>query len=66
MKWRQENPWLAISDVGYRVAKFVAGAEVMYRASIRGEFIGSVTDTFAEAKAICERHFQIMGMEDAA
>ncbi|WP_462383345.1 hypothetical protein [Pseudomonas sp. Marseille-QA0892] len=66
MKWREETRWLAVSDMGYKVARFVVGDESQYRASIRGEFIGEVVQSFAEAKAICERHLQIMGVGDAA
>lgn len=61
MKWREENSWLAISDSGYRVARFVVGDKSIYRASIRGEFIGEPKGSFEECKQICENNLQIMG-----
>ncbi len=61
MKWREEGQWLAISDKGYRVAKFMVGSKTIYRASIRGEFIGETKETFNEAREICENHLAIMG-----
>lgn len=61
MKWREEGQWLAVSDCGYRVAKFVVGKEKIYRASIRGEFIGEPKGSFDECKQICENNLQIMG-----
>ena len=49
------------SDAGYRVARFtVAGAD-LYRASKGGRFLGLPTPDPAEAAAICERHYQIVG-----
>ena len=61
MKWREENTCLAISDQGYRVARFKVGDQVIYRASIRGEFIGEPKGSFEECKQICENNLQIMG-----
>lgn len=63
MKWREEGQWLAISDKGYRVAKFIVGSETIYRASIRGEFIGEPKSTFNEAHSICDNHLAIMGSD---
>ena len=34
MKWREEGQWLAVSDKGYKVAKFIVGSQTIYRASI--------------------------------
>ncbi len=61
MKWREEGQWLAISDKGYKVAKFIVGSQTIYRASIRGEFIGQPKETFNEALEICENNLAIMG-----
>lgn len=61
MKWRKEGPYLAISDAGYKVAKFLSGDKVQYRPSIKGEFISYPVDNPKEAQAICERHHKIMG-----
>lgn len=61
MKWKKEGPYLAISDAGYRVARFVTGDKVVYRPSIKTEFISYPVADPKEAQAICERHQQIMG-----
>lgn len=61
MKWRKEGPYLAISDAGYKVAKFLIGDRALYRPSIKGEFISLPVDNPKEAQAICERNYQITG-----
>ncbi len=61
MKWREEGQWLAVSDKTYKVAKFIVGGQTIYRASIRGEFIGEPKETFNEAREICENNLAIMG-----
>lgn len=61
MKWRESTPWLAVSDAGYKVAKFVDDGQAIYRASARGEFIGSPKSSFDECRQVCENHYQIMG-----
>ncbi len=61
MKWREEGQWLAVSDKAYKVAKFIVGSQTIYRASIRGEFIGEPKGTFNEAREICENNLAIMG-----
>jgi hypothetical protein len=61
MKWRKEGQYLAVSDAGYKVAKFIIGDKVVYRPSLSGEFISFPVDDPKEAQAICQRHQQIMG-----
>lgn len=61
MKWREEGQWLAVSDKSYKVAKFIVGSQTIYRASIRGEFIGEPKETFSEAREIFENNLAIMG-----
>lgn len=61
MKWREEGPYLAISDKGYKVAKYMDGKWPIYRASIRGEFIGSPQENFKAAQQICENNLAIIG-----
>lgn len=63
MKWQKQSDHLAISDKGYRVAKFVVEWETVYRASIRGEFIGSAQESFDAAKQVCENNLEIMGSD---
>lgn len=65
MRWAKQSEYLAVSDSSpvYRVAKFRVDSELLYRASVRGEFIGRVCDDPKEAQAICERHLMIMGEE---
>lgn len=68
MKWAKQSDCLAVSDTQppYKVARFVVDGHAQYRASVRGEFIGSITADPKEAQAICERHYEIMGSEVAA
>lgn len=66
MKWRELTPYVAISDKGYRVAKFIVGSETIYRASIGGRFIGSTQETFENCRQVCENNYQIMGDQDEA
>lgn len=61
MKWRKESPYLAVSDAGYKVAKFVSGDRVQYRPSLKGQFISLPVEDPKEAQAICERNYQITG-----
>lgn len=61
MKWRKESEHLAISDAGYKVAKFKVEWDTVYRASFRGQFIGPVKDDPKEAQQVCENHWQITG-----
>lgn len=65
MKWAKQSEYVAFSDSRpvYRVAKFKVDGAELYRASVRGEFIGKVCDDPKEAQAICERHLMIMGEE---
>lgn len=61
MKWKKEGPYLAVSDTGHKVAKYVSGDQVQYRPSFSGEFISYPVSDPKEAQAICERHYQITG-----
>jgi hypothetical protein len=61
VKWRKESENLAISDAGYKVAKFKVEWDTAYRASFRGQFIGQVKDGPQEARQVCENHWQITG-----
>lgn len=61
MKWRELTPHVAISDSGYKVAKFADGDDAIYRASIGGEFIGEPKSSFDECREICDNNYQIMG-----
>lgn len=65
MKWAKQSEFVALSNTTptYKVAKFVVDGAALYRASVRGEFIGRVCDDPKEAQAICERHLMIMGEE---
>jgi hypothetical protein len=65
MKWAMHSEYVAYSDSrpSYRVARYVVDGVSLYRASVRGEFIGRVCDAVKEAQAICERHLLIMGEE---
>lgn len=63
MKWQKQSEHLALSDAGYKVARFTVGDSQVYRASIRGEFIGSPQDSFEAARSVCENHQSIMGSE---
>lgn len=63
MKWRSEGQYLALSNTvpAYKVCKVFIGAEVEYRPSFSGEFISGFVTSFDDAKAVCERHHEIMG-----
>lgn len=61
MKWRKEGPYLAVSDAGYKVAKFLIGDRALYRPSLSGQFISQPVEDPKEAQAICERNYQITG-----
>ena len=61
MNWREESEILSISDQGYKVARFIVEWEKVYRASFRGQFIGSVKGSQEEARQVCENHWQITG-----
>lgn len=61
MKWRELTPYVAISDNGYKVAKFTIERESIYRASVRGEFIGEPKSSFDDCRQVCENNYQIMG-----
>lgn len=65
MKWAKQSEFVALSNTTptYKVAKFVVDGRPLYRASVRGEFIGRVCDDPKEAQAICERHLMIVGQE---
>ena len=54
--WTQQNPYLATSDNGYRVGKFIIEAQAWYRPSKDGRFIGKPVSTFAEARRVCAEH----------
>ena len=54
-------PRVRLSDAGYKVARFTIDGQDLYRASLRGEFLGLPTPDAAEAAAICERHHLLMG-----
>ena len=62
MRWAKRDCNHAVSDSNppYKVAQFVVDGQVLYRASVQGEFIGEITTDPKEAQAICERHFLIM------
>lgn len=61
MKWGKRGEYLAFTNTfpEYRVARFADGRFDTYRASFKGEFIGTPTDDPKEAQRICERHHQI-------
>lgn len=52
---------VAVSDIGYKVAKFTIGGQDLYRASLQGEFLHSPVTDPREAQEVCERHFLITG-----
>lgn len=61
MNWSQASPWLMVGEHGYKVAKFKAEWETIYRASFRGQFIGSVKGSAKDAQEVCENHWAITG-----
>ena len=68
MKWAKQGNWLAVSDTlpTYKVAKFIVDGVALYRASVRGEFIGRVCESAKAAQAICENHLAVMGADKEA
>ena len=52
---------VAVSDEGYKVAKFTIGGHDLYRASLQGEFLHFPVTDPKEAQAVCERHYAITG-----
>lgn len=61
MNWRKHSEHLITSDSGYKVAKFIDADGAQYRASVGGEFIGTVCVSAKAAQTICENHQSIMG-----
>ena len=68
MKWAKQGSWVAVSDTlpAYKVAKFIVDGAPLYRASVRGEFIGRVCESAKAAQAICENHLAVMGADGEA
>lgn len=61
MRWRKEGPYLAISDTGYKVARYRVNGVDFYRPSLHGSFIcAPLTDPRA-ANAECDRHHKQSG-----
>jgi len=52
---------VAISDAGYKVARFTIAGQDQYRASLSGEFLHFPVTDPKEAQAVCERHYMITG-----
>ena len=52
---------VAISDAGYKVARFTIDGKDQYRASLQGEFLHFPVPDPKEAQAVCERHYLITG-----
>ncbi len=52
---------VAISDAGYKVARFTIAEQDQYRASLQGEFLHFPVPDPKEAQAVCERHYLITG-----
>lgn len=52
---------VAVSDVGYRVARFTIDGVDKYRPSLSGQFLHRGLPDPQEAKAVCERHYAITG-----
>ena len=55
MKWKRINPWLATSDCGYSIAKYLDGSEEVFRASFKGRFISPATTKELVVEA-CKQH----------
>jgi hypothetical protein len=51
----------AVSDKGYKVARFTLAGKELYRASFQGEFLHMPVTDKAEAVAVCNNHHSIMG-----
>ena len=68
MKWAKQGSWVAVSDSmpPYKVAKSIVDGVALYRASVRGEFIGRVCESAKAAQAICENHLAVMGADKEA
>lgn len=58
MRWRKEGPYLAVSDAGYKVGRYVIAGTSYYRPSVQGSFISAPVTDPKEAQAVCERHFK--------
>lgn len=52
---------VAISDAGYKVARFTIAGGDQYRASLNGQFLHHPVPCPKEAQAVCERHHAITG-----
>lgn len=61
MNWSRTSDYLMVGEHGYKVAKFKAEWETLYRASFRGQFIGQVKDCAKDAQQVCENHWAISG-----
>ncbi len=58
MRWRKDGPHLAVSNEGYKVARYMVGANAVYRPSLHGSFICAPLADPKDAQAECERHFK--------
>lgn len=65
MKWQKHKDRdgkvmdrCAVSDAGYKVARFTVAGKDLYRASFRDEFLHMPVEDKAQAAAVCERHFK--------
>lgn len=61
MRWRKEGPYLAISDQGYKVGRYVVSGVDYYRPSLHGSFISAPLSDPKAAQAECERHSRQVG-----
>lgn len=75
MEWRRAEPdprgssrkHIQVSPEGYVVAHFKVKSKHLFRASLGGQFLHvKPFDSADEAKALCERHYQINGKTEVS
>lgn len=61
MIWKGSSAHSIISREGYVVARYRTGEKECFRPSLKGQFIGELYDTAAQAKAYCDTHLANQG-----
>lgn len=66
LEWERkgERNWKSVSIPQYTIGAFKIENEIIYRASLRGRFIGAITSCPDTAKQICQNNFIIQGGMD--
>ena len=66
LQWERKGDynWKSVSVPQYTIGAFKIGNNIIYRASMRGGFIGTTTTCPDKARQICQNNFIIQGSMD--